>query len=71
MRRKEDLNNFEMLYIIYCSTMLRYLIDPICSAVSIYIVNNPLESPFLLGFVYFWIYFITRIPMMFIYHDVE
>jgi len=69
--KKEELTNFEMVYIIYCKTMFRYLIDPFCLAISVFIVDNPLENLFLLSFVYFSIHLLSRIPMMFFYHDIK
>jgi len=67
---KKNLTNLEMIYIMYCKTLLRYPLDPLCVIIAIYIVDNPLDSPFLVGFVYFSVYIITRLPMMLYYHDV-
>ena len=69
VRRK--LTNLEMIYIIYCKVTSTYLVDPLCFLIAVLCIgDNPLESPFLLGFGYFFIYILVRIPMMFYYHDV-
>ena len=59
-----------MLYILYCKTVARYFVDLLCLIISIYMADNPLDSPFLAAFIYFCIYIITRIPIMLYYHDV-
>ena len=70
-KKKKKLNTLEIIYILYCKEILyRYRIDPLCLLFAVYSVNNPLESPFLVGFVYFSAYILTRIPIMFYYRDV-
>lgn len=47
-----------------------FMIDPLCAIVVYYIVDNPLDSPFLTAFVYMCVYIIFRIPLMIYYNDV-
>ena len=67
---KNNLTNLEMLYIIYCKKITGFMIDPLCAIVAYYIVDNPLDSPFLTSFVYMCVYIIFRIPLMIYYNDV-
>ena len=66
---KNNLTRLEMLYIMYCKIVTGFLVDPLCVMVLIYMVDNPLDSLFLSGFVYSCAYIIIRIPMI-IYYDV-
>ena len=54
----------------YCKTMTRHLVDLLCLIILIYMVDNPLDSPFLVEFIYFCVYIIIRMPMMLYYHDI-
>ena len=67
---KNNLTNLEMLYIIYCKKITGFMIDPLCAIVVYYIVDNPLDYPFLASFVYMCVYIIFRIPLMIYYNDV-
>jgi hypothetical protein len=67
---KYNLTNLKMIYIMYCKIVTGFLVDALCVIVVIYMVDNPLDSLFLSGFVYFCVYIIIRIPMMLYYHDV-
>ena len=70
MKNKKNLTNMEKLYIIYCRTVTGFVVDPFCVLILVYVIDNPLDSLFLSGFVYFILYIIIRIPMMLYYHDV-
>lgn len=67
--QKKRLTTIEMFYILYCKEASRYPVDPCCLLFSVYLLDNPLKSPFLLGFVYFSIGVLTRLPMTFYYTD--